>query len=70
VPSEEERDGIPALGPGPVRNRSRRADGVANFQQLVGDYSDPVSQPWAADIVKKHSDFGREQCMHGGHGRL
>src|SRR5437762_11625654 len=26
----------PASGPGPVRNRSRRPDGVANFQQLVG----------------------------------
>jgi hypothetical protein len=29
----------PVSGPGPVRNRSRRPDGVANFQQLVGDYT-------------------------------
>jgi hypothetical protein len=27
----------PASGPGPVTNRSRRRDGVANFQRLVGD---------------------------------
>src|SRR5882672_11496260 len=29
----------PASGPGPVTNKSRRADGVGNFQQLVGDYT-------------------------------
>src|SRR5579859_2343172 len=47
----------PAAGPGPVRNRSRRADGVANFNRLVGDYTNPVLQPWAADVVKKHGEI-------------
>jgi len=65
----------PASGPGPVRNRSRRRDGVANFQQLVGDYTNPVLQPWAADIVKKHGEISlagqgyptpSNQCWPGG----
>src|ERR1700719_1847970 len=47
----------PASGPGPVRNRSRRRDGVANFQQLVGDYTNPILQPWAAAVVKKHGEI-------------
>src|SRR5262245_60240039 len=33
----------PASGPGPVTNRSRRADnGVSNYSELVGDYTNPV----------------------------
>ena len=66
---------LPASGPGPVRNRSRRRDGVANFQQLVGDYTNPILQPWAADIVKKHGEISlagqgyptpSNQCWPGG----
>src|SRR6266702_269792 len=46
----------PQSGPGPVRNRSRRPDGVANFQQLVGDYTNPILKPQAAEVVKKHGE--------------
>jgi hypothetical protein len=65
----------PASGPGPVRNRSRRPDGIANFQQLVGDYTNPILQPWAADVVKKHGEISlagqgyptpSNQCWPGG----
>ena len=65
----------PALGSGPVRNRSRRPDGVANFQQLVGDYANPILQPWAAEVVKKHGEISlagqgyptpSNQCWPGG----
>jgi len=65
----------PASGPGPVRNRSRRPDGVANFNRLVGDYTNPILQPWAAEVVKKHGEIsssGRgyptpsNQCWPGG----
>jgi hypothetical protein len=65
----------PAAGPGPVRNRSRRRDGVANFQQLVGDYTNPILQPWAAEVVKKHGEISlagvgyptpSNQCWPGG----
>jgi hypothetical protein len=46
----------PASGPGPVLNRSRRPDGVANFFLLVGDYTNPILQPWAAEVVKKYGE--------------
>src|SRR5262249_12166835 len=47
----------PRSGPGPVRNRSRLPNGVANFQQLVGDYTNPILKPHAAEIVKKHGEI-------------
>ena len=31
----------PASGPGPVTNRSRR-NGVSDYDQLVGDYTNPI----------------------------
>ena len=43
----------PLSGPGPVRNKSRLPTGESNFDQLVGDYTNPILQPWAAEIVKK-----------------
>jgi hypothetical protein len=46
----------PASGPGPVTNRSRR-DGVSNYDQLVGDYTNPILQPWAAQVVKKYGEI-------------
>ena len=65
----------PASGPGPVRNRSRRPDGVANFNQLVGDYTNPILQPWAAEVVKTKGELSlggqgyptpSNQCWPGG----
>jgi len=65
----------PASGPGPVTNRSRRRDGRANFQQLVGDYTNPILKPQAAEIVKQHGDQSltgvgyptpSNQCWPGG----
>ena len=39
----------PASGPGPVTNKSRRKDnGTSNYGELVGDYTNPILQPWAA----------------------
>ncbi len=65
----------PASGPGPVTNRSRRKDGVGNFGKLVGDYTNPILQPWAAEVVKQHGDISlagggyptpSNQCWPGG----
>jgi hypothetical protein len=42
----------PAFGPGPVTNRSR-LNGHSNYNQLVGDYTNPILKPWAAEVVKK-----------------
>src|SRR5437763_8194233 len=47
----------PRSGPGPVRNTSRRPDGVANFAKLVGDYANPILQPHAAEAVRKHGEI-------------
>ncbi len=48
---------LPLSGPGPVTNRSRLPTGpqagVSNGAELVGDYANPILQPWAADVVKK-----------------
>ena len=66
---------IPFSGPGPVLNRSRSPNGVANFQKLVGDYTNPILQPWAAEVVKKFGDMSlagvgyptpSNQCWPGG----
>jgi hypothetical protein len=65
----------PASGPGPVLNRSRSPNGVANFNRLVGDYTNPILKPEAAAIVKKHGDISSSgegyptpsnQCWPGG----
>src|SRR5437867_1641949 len=48
----------PASGPGPVTNRSREpGTGVSDYNQLVGDYANPILQPWAADVVKKKGEL-------------
>src|SRR5215813_9919603 len=65
----------PASGPGPVLNTSRSPNGVANFQQLVGDYTNPILKPHAAETVKKYGEMSRagvvsptpsNQCWPGG----
>jgi len=47
----------PASGPGPVTNKSRNEQGTSNYSSLVGDYANPILQPWAADIVKKKGEL-------------
>jgi hypothetical protein len=47
--------GPPASGPGPVTNRSR-VRGVSNYNQLVGDYTNPILNRQAAEVVKEHGD--------------
>jgi hypothetical protein len=52
---------LPLSGPGPVRNRSRLSTGpqagAGNGRQLVGDYTNPILQPWAAEVVKKFGEI-------------
>jgi hypothetical protein len=47
----------PASGPEPVFNRSRRPDGGPNNRQFVGDYTNPILKPAAAEIIKQHGDI-------------
>src|SRR5438552_3875563 len=45
-----------ATGPKPVTNKTRFR-GVSDYNNLVGDYSNPILKPWAADVVKKYGDI-------------
>jgi hypothetical protein len=48
----------PASGPGPIVNRSRRPrDGVGNANQFVGDYTNPILKPQAAEVIKRHGEI-------------
>jgi hypothetical protein len=51
----------PASGPGPVTNRSRLRGGpqrgVGDPRQFVGDYTNPILKPQAAEVVKKHGEM-------------
>ena len=49
----------PLSGAGPVVNRVRTASGIGNSDQLVGDYSNPILKPQAADVVKRHGEISR-----------
>ena len=80
----------PLLGAGPVTNRTRTSqivggDGrpvpatngalVSSIYQFVGDYSNPILKPQAAEVVKKHGEIElsgvpapipSNQCWPGG----
>ena len=45
-----------ASGPTSLTNRSRR-DGVNDILQLVGDYTNPILKPEAAEVVKKRGEI-------------
>jgi hypothetical protein len=46
----------PASGPGPVLNKARR-DGKNDPYQSIGDYTNPILKPQAAEVVKKHGEI-------------
>src|SRR6202162_5625929 len=61
----------PASGPGPVLNKARQRAAIDIFGRplsatnapivsaggrRVGDYTNPILQPWAAEVVKKHAE--------------
>ena len=69
----------PLSGPGPVRNRSRLRTGAqagaGDGRQLVGDYTNPILKPWAAEVLKKYGEISltgkgfptpRNQCWTEG----
>ena len=64
-----------ASGPTALVNRSRRPNGTGNILQLVGDYTNPILKPQAAEVVKKHGELAlkgigdpnpRNQCWPSG----
>jgi hypothetical protein len=80
----------PLSGPGPVVNKSRQRQGfdvdgrrlpaanaplVSSARRLVGDYTNPILNPAAAEVVKKHAEMSlagggypspRNQCWPEG----
>jgi hypothetical protein len=50
-------------GPGPVTNKSRR-DGVSDSYQYVGDYTNPILKPEAAEVVKRYGDAESSGLAH------
>jgi hypothetical protein len=65
----------PLSGPGPVTNRLRAPNGASSLYGLVGDYTNPILKPHAAEAVKKygeielrggHAPNPRTQCWPGG----
>jgi hypothetical protein len=51
------------------------SENVSNILELVGDYTNPILQPWAAEVVKKFGEISlagegfpspRNQCWPGG----
>ena len=48
---------LPLSGPGPVVNKSRLKTGASNFDQLVGDYTNPILKPEAAEVLKRHGEI-------------
>ena len=62
-------------GPTALVNQARRANGTGNILKLVGDYTNPILKPQAAEVVKKHAELGlkgigdpnpRNQCWPSG----
>jgi len=47
----------PQSGPGPVANKMRHPDGRPDMSKMVGDYTNPILKPEAADIVKKRGEI-------------
>jgi hypothetical protein len=45
-----------ATGPKPVTN-SIRYRGASDYNNLVGDYTNPILKPWAAEVVKKYGEI-------------
>src|SRR5882757_5008362 len=49
--------GPPLSGPGPVRNKTRLPSGASDFNRVVGDYTNPILKPEAAEVVKKFGEI-------------
>jgi hypothetical protein len=49
--------GLPPLPPG--------VEGVSDYDQLVGDYTNPILQPWAAAVVKKFGELSIAGTTYG-----
>jgi len=44
---------------------SKDGQGVSDYDQLVGDYTNPILQPWAAAVVKKFGEISLAGITYG-----
>ena len=49
----------PLSGPGPVVNKRRARTGTSDSNMLIGDYTNPILKPAAAEIVKKRGEISQ-----------
>ena len=47
----------PQSGRGPIENRMRRPNGASNLSHLLGDYTDPILKPEAAEILRRRGEI-------------
>ena len=40
-------------------------DGISDYDRLVGDYTNPILQPWAAEVVKKFGEMSLAGITYG-----
>src|SRR5215471_15570278 len=43
----------------------KEGDGISDYDQLVGDYTNPILQPWAAEVVKKFGEMSLAGITYG-----
>src|SRR5262249_938709 len=65
----------PLAGPGPVTNNKRGPNGASSLYGNIGDYTNPILKPQAAEAVRKQGEVEvsgalapnpRNQCWPGG----
>jgi hypothetical protein len=57
VTNRSRREQLPGDASGSAPPSPPTKDGVSDYDQLVGDYTNPILQPWAAEVVKKFGEI-------------
>jgi hypothetical protein len=60
-----QRTGDPASGTLALPPLPPGVEGVSDYDQLVGDYANPILQPWAAQVVKKFGEMSIAGITYG-----
>ena len=57
--------GSPAAGTLALPPLKDGEDGISDYDRLVGDYTNPILQPWAAEVVKKFGEMSLAGVTYG-----
>jgi hypothetical protein len=60
-----QQPGDPASGSVALPPLPAGVEGVSDYDQLVGDYTNPILQPWAAEVVKKFGEMSLAGIVYG-----